>query len=294
MKTLSRSSQPDRAHQLALGAFAAVEQQPVAAAAHEHARAARAVALGTEPPVPAKNSERSMRATVAGRGAARPEAPLRRVAPVCSTRGCPESVPSAPVAQWIERSPPEREVASSNLAGRVAGKPLGMGARGVNRRTIGTMHRRLAAVVLAVVIVALALSAEAGAGPPASCVHHKCDLTYYAAAQALKRKVLQKLRPRLPSAFVTSVGCGPTKHHTPGFARCTTTIEAGGLPAPCTVEALLSRSKGTTFRVLWWKESQTCEAQYRRTPSSYSAQASITVEIRLDTRYLSVAARRGA
>src|SRR4029079_18321970 len=25
----------------------------------------------------------------------------------------------APVAQWIERSPPEREVASSNLAGRV-------------------------------------------------------------------------------------------------------------------------------------------------------------------------------
>ena len=24
----------------------------------------------------------------------------------------------APVAQWIERSPPEREVASSNLAGR--------------------------------------------------------------------------------------------------------------------------------------------------------------------------------
>lgn len=124
------------------------------------------------------------------------------------------------------------------------------------------MRRRLAAVVLAVVVVLLALSLEAGAGPPASCFRHKhrCDLTSYEAAQVLKEKVIQKLRPRLTSAFGSSVGCGPTKHHSPGFARCVTIVEGGGLPAPCTVEALLSRRKAASFRVHWWTESQSCEA----------------------------------
>jgi hypothetical protein len=39
------------------------------------------------------------------------------------SRGCRPWMASAPVAQWIERSPPEREVASSNLAGRVVEVP---------------------------------------------------------------------------------------------------------------------------------------------------------------------------
>jgi hypothetical protein len=55
------SGQADRAQQLALGALAAVEQQPVAAAAHENGRAGPRRAVGTEPAVPAKNSDRSIR-----------------------------------------------------------------------------------------------------------------------------------------------------------------------------------------------------------------------------------------
>jgi hypothetical protein len=123
------------------------------------------------------------------------------------------------------------------------------------------MRRRLVAVVLAAVMVALALSAEASAGPPPSCFRAKtrCDLTYYEAAQALYTTVLQKLRPRLTAAFGSSEDCGPTEHRSPGFARCTLTIEQGGLLAPCTVEALLSRRKGAPWRVRWWKESQSCE-----------------------------------
>ena len=55
------SGSPTRAQQLALGPLAAVEQQPVAAAAHQHARAGPRRAVGTEPAVPAKNSDRSIR-----------------------------------------------------------------------------------------------------------------------------------------------------------------------------------------------------------------------------------------
>ena len=50
--------QPDRAQQLLLGPLAAVEQQPVAAARSSSAGRPRR-AEGTEPAVPAKNSERS-------------------------------------------------------------------------------------------------------------------------------------------------------------------------------------------------------------------------------------------
>ena len=53
--------EPDGAQQLALRALAAVEQQTVAAAAQQHARAGPAARSGTEPAVPAKNSDRSIR-----------------------------------------------------------------------------------------------------------------------------------------------------------------------------------------------------------------------------------------
>src|SRR5205807_2556260 len=58
-------------------------------------------AVGAEPAVPAKNRERSIGARVSARPAA------------AKLRG------RAPVAQWIERRPPEAEVAGSNPAGRV-------------------------------------------------------------------------------------------------------------------------------------------------------------------------------
>jgi hypothetical protein len=123
------------------------------------------------------------------------------------------------------------------------------------------MRLRPAAVVLAAVVAVLALSAQAAAGPPASCFRQtpRCDLTYYEATQVLRQKAIQKLRPRLTSAFGSGGGCGPTEHHSPGFARCTITIEGGGLPTPCKVEALLSRRKGAPFRVRWWKASQPCD-----------------------------------
>ena len=52
--------QPDRAQQLLLGALAAVEQDPLAAARSSSAGRPRR-AVGTDPAVPAKKSERSMR-----------------------------------------------------------------------------------------------------------------------------------------------------------------------------------------------------------------------------------------
>ena len=111
MNTLSKSSEPDRAHELALGAFAAVEQQPVAAAAHEHrgqaAPGARHRAAG------AREEQGQVHvATVAVAGGRDGGGKLSPAQAPSSTAS------SAPVAQWIERSPPEREVASSNLAGR--------------------------------------------------------------------------------------------------------------------------------------------------------------------------------
>jgi hypothetical protein len=121
------------------------------------------------------------------------------------------------------------------------------------------MYGRPAAVVLAMVIGSLALSAQAGAGPPASCFRHRhrCDLTYYEAAQALKQEVMQKLRPQ-PNG--SDVACGPTAQHAPGFARCTITMGGSALQPPCTVEALLSHRKGAPFRIHWWKQSASCEA----------------------------------
>ena len=125
MNTLSRSRQPDRAQQLALGALAAVEQAAARPPRRTSSAGSPRRALGTEPPVPAKNRDRSMPATVASdavRGISqRARTPGGHAGKLCraTARGL-DPCPPAPVAQWIERSPPEREVASSNLAGRVA------------------------------------------------------------------------------------------------------------------------------------------------------------------------------
>lgn len=124
------------------------------------------------------------------------------------------------------------------------------------------MRQRLIGAGLVAVFFALVLAGEAGAGPPAHCFRVKphCDLTYYEAAQAFKQEVRLRGRPRLSAPAGVLLRCGATTHRSSGFARCSITFEGGGLPVPCTVEALLRRKKGTPFRVLWWKESRTCAA----------------------------------
>ena len=109
-KTSVRSLSPTERQQLALRALAAVEQHPVAAAAHEQRRQAaprsrhRAGGAGEE--------DREVHARPSVHGA--PAYRSRRA-------GRPSSAtPPAPVAQGIERSPPERKVAGSNPAGRAS------------------------------------------------------------------------------------------------------------------------------------------------------------------------------
>ena len=65
-----------RAQQLALRALAAVEQQPVAAAAHEQRGQPAARASGTEPPVPAKKTSRSISGECSRRAAERRSPPI--------------------------------------------------------------------------------------------------------------------------------------------------------------------------------------------------------------------------
>src|ERR1019366_97339 len=91
-------------------------------------------ALGTEPAGPRKNSEGAIGATVAAQNGPRRAGTHAGGCGGAKLRAR-DAVPrtsSAPVAQWIERSPPEREVASSNLAGRVQESPAN-GYRGVSR-----------------------------------------------------------------------------------------------------------------------------------------------------------------
>src|SRR5436190_7620886 len=89
--------EPGRAPHLPLRALAAVQQQPLAAAAHEHAggRAPR----GRHGATGAEEDDVEVHGESVG---ARPCLHWSR----------------APVAQWIERRPPEAEVAGSNPAGR--------------------------------------------------------------------------------------------------------------------------------------------------------------------------------
>ena len=101
-KIAETSGSPTERSELALRALAAVEEQLVAPAADQQRREARGARSARSRAVPAKNSERSIRPEE-GRAERYRRAPR----------------PAAPVAQWIERSPPEREVAGSNPAGRV-------------------------------------------------------------------------------------------------------------------------------------------------------------------------------
>ena len=97
-------------------------------------------AVGTLPAVPAKNTDRSMVARGyfstrrRERASEQPTATLRRL---------------APVAQWIERRPPEAEVAGSNPAGRACRSPLDAGRRmwradrlGLRRPALAQVDRR--------------------------------------------------------------------------------------------------------------------------------------------------------
>ena len=102
--------QPHGAQELALRPLAAVEEQLVAAAPHEERR--EAAPGGRHGARGAGEEEREVH-------------PVRRVAD-----GRLQA--QAPVAQWIERSPPEREVAGSNPAGRAPVK--GLPSLGVGRR----------------------------------------------------------------------------------------------------------------------------------------------------------------
>jgi hypothetical protein len=114
---------------------------------------------------------------------------------------------------------------------------------------------------LMAITVSLALSAQAVAGPPRRCRErpHSCNLVAYEAGQALKRYVLDKLRPRLTAPTGMEIDCRPTNHHARGFARCQIAVLGGGLPAPCKIEALLSRSERSKFRINWKEESRSCQ-----------------------------------
>ena len=107
--------QPHGAQELALRPLAAVEEQLVAAAPHEERR--EAAPGGRHGARGAGEEEREVH-------------PVRRVAD-----GRLQA--QAPVAQWIERSPPEREVAGSNPAGRARVKELPC----PGRRASDVVHR---------------------------------------------------------------------------------------------------------------------------------------------------------
>lgn len=122
-------------------------------------------------------------------------------------------------------------------------------------------------VVVAVVVAALLVfGSGASAGPPAGLCRHisarQCeqDLGPYAAAQFLRVYVINKLRPRLTASSGETLFCGYTKRHRPWVFRCGDTIERGGLPSPCKVEALITRSKSKVFRFDWLEESASCNA----------------------------------
>jgi hypothetical protein len=123
------------------------------------------------------------------------------------------------------------------------------------------MRTALVAIVAAAFLVA---GSEASAGPPARICRHvstkKCEerLGPYDAAQFLHMYVSKKLRPRLTAPGGDTIYCGRAKHHRPWVFRCGDTVEGGGLPAPCTVEALVERTKPRVYRFDWLKESASC------------------------------------
>jgi hypothetical protein len=119
-------------------------------------------------------------------------------------------------------------------------------------------------LVVAVVAALLVFSSSSSAGPPVGICRHiskqKCEqvLGPYAAAQHLQAYVMHKLRPRLTSPFGSTLYCNYPKRHRPWVFRCGDTIERGGLPSPCIVEALVKRDKPRVFSFDWLKESASC------------------------------------
>ena len=123
-----------------------------------------------------------------------------------------------------------------------------------------------AALLVVVVAALLVFSSGASAGPPPGLCRHiskqKCEqiLGPYSAAQFLHAYVIKKLRPRLTPSFGGTLYCNSPKRHRPWVFRCGDTVEGGGLPSPCIVEALVARPKPGVFRFDWLKESASCNA----------------------------------
>ena len=112
----------------------------------------------------------------------------------------------------------------------------------------------------------LVFSSYASAGPPSGECRHiskaQCerDLGPYSAARFLEAYVIEKVRPRLTATFGNKLYCDYTKQRRPWVFRCGETIEQGGLPSPCTVEAIVARDKRKVFHFDWLKESVSCTA----------------------------------
>ncbi|HEX4186902.1 MAG TPA: hypothetical protein VHY83_03290 [Solirubrobacteraceae bacterium] len=117
-----------------------------------------------------------------------------------------------------------------------------------------------------VVAAFLVFGSGASAGPPHGVCRHvsaeKCEeiLGSYDAAQFLRRYVMNKLQPRLTAPSGGSLYCRAAARHRPRVFRCGDTVEGGGLPTPCTVEALVARPKPRVYRFDWLKESASCNA----------------------------------
>ena len=121
-----------------------------------------------------------------------------------------------------------------------------------------------AGLMVVVVVGVLSLSTGASAGPPHGVCRHlsrqRCEevLGPYSAARFLDRHVMEKLRPRLTGASGGTLYCNAPRKGHPWVFRCGETVERGGLPAPCTVDALVARNKHKVFRFAWLKESASC------------------------------------
>jgi hypothetical protein len=71
---------------------------------------------------------------------------------------------------------------------------------------------------------------------------------------------MKKLRPRLTAPSGGLLYCNAARHHRPWVFRCGDTIEGGGLPSPCKVEAVVERFRPKVFRIDWLKESASCNS----------------------------------
>jgi hypothetical protein len=110
---------------------------------------------------------------------------------------------------------------------------------------------------LSVVCVTLLLTVGIGAGVARSNPSGRYS-PYEAPAHYLRDHMLRQLRAKHAGPFAGEVHCGPTTHHTRDRYRCGLRLESGGLPSPCSVEAIISYAKPTGFRFDWREESRSC------------------------------------